>query len=93
MLTRPIELERNGSIEALYADSGPSCDAPTRLALALERCDREIAASLRALLNGSVPIVEALLWYTDWCRERELIILASDKAGIGGGRLERLPSS
>ena len=93
MLTRPIQPEGNGSIDALFADSGPSCDAPTELALALERCDREIAAALRALFNGSVPIAEALLWYADWCRERELILLASDKAGMGGGRLDGLPSS
>jgi hypothetical protein len=45
----------------------------------LERCDREIAAAMEALLICSVPIVDALLWYTDWCRERELIVLASDK--------------
>lgn len=93
MLTRPIELERNGSIDALFADSGRSCDPPTKLALALERCDREIADALRALLNGSVPIVEALLWYTVWCRERELILLAADEAGIGGGRRHGLPPS
>jgi len=57
------------------------------LAEELERCDREIAAAMDALLTGSAPIVDALLWYTDWCRERELILLASDElrsAGLGG---------
>jgi hypothetical protein len=49
----------------------------------LERCDREIAAAMDALLTGSVPIDDALLWYTDWCRERELILLASEESEIG----------
>jgi hypothetical protein len=93
MLTTPVEFQRNGSTEVLFANAGPSCDAPTKLALELERCDREIAAALRALLNGSVPIVEALLWYTDWCRERELILLASDEASIDGDRLDGLAPS
>ena len=93
MLTTPVELQRNGSTEVLLANAGPSRDAPTKLALELERCDREIAAALQALLNGSVPIVEALLWYTDWCRERELILLASDEAGIDGDRLDGLAPS
>jgi hypothetical protein len=30
-----------------------------------------------------VPIDDALLWYTDWCRERELILLASEESEIG----------
>ncbi len=53
------------------------------LAEELEHCDREIAAAMDALLTGSAPIIDALLWYTDWCRESELILLASDEAEIG----------
>ena len=49
----------------------------------LERCDREIAAAMDALLTGSVPIGDALLWYADWCRERELILFASEESEIG----------
>jgi hypothetical protein len=48
----------------------------------LERGDREIAAAMKALLTGSAPIVDALLWYTDWYRERELILLASNETEI-----------
>jgi hypothetical protein len=40
----------------------------------LGRCDREIAAEGEALLTGSAPILDALLWYTDWCHERELLL-------------------
>jgi hypothetical protein len=80
-----VELQRNGNIEALLGHPEPSRDARTKLAVELERCDREIAAALKALLTGSVPITEALLWYTDWCRERELILLASGQAEAGGG--------
>jgi hypothetical protein len=52
------------------------------LAKDLERCDREIAAAMKALLTNSEPIIDALLWYTDWCRERELILIASDETEI-----------
>jgi hypothetical protein len=62
----------------LVVDAGPGRQTP-KLAEDLERCDREIAAAIEVLLMGSVPIVDALLWYTDWCRERELILLASDE--------------
>ena len=51
----------------------------TKLAEDLERRDRDIATAIEALVTGSAPIVDALLWYTDWCRERELILLASDE--------------
>jgi hypothetical protein len=75
MLTTSVQLHRNRSVEVLLVDAGTSRDVPTKLAVELGRCDREIAAALKALLTGSVPIAEALLWYTDWYRERELILL------------------
>jgi hypothetical protein len=83
MLTTPVELHRNRGAEVLLTDAGPSRDVPTKLEVELGRCDREIAAALKALSTGSVPIAEALLWYTDWCRERELILLASGEAETG----------
>jgi hypothetical protein len=52
----------------------------TTLTEELARCDREIAAARKALLTGSVPSLDALLWYTDWCRERELLRLTSNRA-------------
>jgi hypothetical protein len=64
-------------------DAGTRCKTAARLAEELRRCEREIAAAMNALLTGSVPIVDALLWYTDWCRERELILLALDETQIG----------
>jgi hypothetical protein len=68
-------------------DVGSQTDARRKraeeLAEELERCDREIAAAMKALLAGSAPIVDALLWYTDWCRERKLILLASDETESG----------
>ncbi len=44
----------------------------------LARCDREIAAALEALLTGSIPVTDAVLWYTDWCCERELLLVGSE---------------
>jgi len=78
MLTAANEVRGSGSTEVLVVDAGPGRPTP-KLAEDLERCDREIAAAIEALLTGSAPIVDALLWYTDWCRERELILLASDE--------------
>jgi len=54
---------------------------PKGLAEALMRCDREIATALDALLTGSIPIHDALLWYTDWCWERELLLAARFETG------------
>ena len=63
----------------LTISAGSRDKAAGKLAGELERCDREIAAAIEVLVTGSVPIGDALLWYTDWCRERELI-LASEEA-------------
>jgi hypothetical protein len=76
MLTTAHEVRE--STEVLVVDAGPR-RGETELAKELERCDREIAAAMEALLTGSAPVDDALLWYTDWCRERELILLASDE--------------
>ena len=58
----------------------PCCGMrPRGLAYDLMRCDREIATALDALLIGSIPILDALLWYTDWCRERELLLAGSEE--------------
>jgi hypothetical protein len=38
------------------------------------RCDQEITAAREALLTGSIPILDALLWYCDWQRERDLLL-------------------
>jgi hypothetical protein len=66
----------------LAVDARAPREVPTKLGEELERCDREIAAAMKALLTGSAPIVDALLWYTDWCRERELILLAWNETEI-----------
>jgi hypothetical protein len=66
----------------LAVDTRARSEAPTKMAEDLERCDREIAAAMKALLTGSAPIVDALLWYTDWCRERELVLLAAEEAEV-----------
>lgn len=79
MLTTANEIRETGSTEVLVVHAGPSRQTPTKLAEDLERCDRDIAAAMKALFTGSAPIVDALLWYTDWCRERELILLAWDE--------------
>jgi hypothetical protein len=76
MLTTANEVRE--STEVLVVDAGPGRQK-TELAKDLERCDREMAAAMEALLTGSAPVDDALLWYTDWCRERELILLASDE--------------
>ena len=46
----------------------------------LERCNAEIATALRAVLTGSLPLEEALLYYRDWCCERKLIL--AEELGI-----------
>jgi len=70
MVTMPNEFRGGETTEALVVDAVPTCQTSKKSAKNLERCDREIAAAMEALLTGSAPIVEALLWYTDWCRER-----------------------
>jgi hypothetical protein len=55
-------------------------ETKTTLTEELAHCDREIAAAREALLAGSAPLLDALLWYTDWCWERELLRLASNRA-------------
>jgi hypothetical protein len=82
MLTTATELRGSEITEMLAVDTRATREARTKLAEDLERCDREIGAAMKALLTGSVPIVDALLWYTDWCRERQLILLASDETEI-----------
>jgi len=58
----------------------PGCGVGSRgLLEELMRCDREIAAALDALLTGSLPILDALLWYTDWYRERELLLAGPEE--------------
>jgi hypothetical protein len=47
---------------------------------ALERCEAEIATALSAILTGSLPLEEALLYYTDWCTERD--VLLAQAAGL-----------
>lgn len=78
MLTTATELRGSEITEMLAVDTRATREVRTKLAEDLERCDREIGAAMKALLTGSVPIVDALLWYTDWCRERQLIT-----AGLG----------
>ena len=46
----------------------------------LERCNAEIATALGAVLTGSLPLEEALLYYRDWCWERNLIL--AEQIGI-----------
>ena len=46
----------------------------------LDRCDAEIATALQAVLTGSLPLEEALLYYRDWCCERKLIL--AEEVGI-----------
>jgi hypothetical protein len=46
----------------------------------LERCDAEIATALQAVLTGSLPLEEALLYYADWCWERRLIL--AEQVGV-----------
>jgi hypothetical protein len=75
MLTTANEVQESTEV---VVDVGPGRQQ-TELAKDLERCDREMAAAMKALLTGSAPVDDALLWYTDWCRERELILLASDE--------------
>ncbi len=82
-LTAASEVRESEITERLAVDTLTRGEAPAKLAGELERCGREIAAAMKALLTGSAPIVDALLWYTGWCRERELILLASDESEIG----------
>jgi len=82
MLMTASEVQASEITEIPAGDRPATREAPAKLAGDLDRCDGEIAAAMKALLTGSVPIVDALLWYTDWCRERELILLASDETGI-----------
>ncbi len=51
---------------------------PLSLRKELVRCDQEIAAAQSALFAGSIPMVDALLWYCDWYRERELLLEAAE---------------
>jgi hypothetical protein len=44
----------------------------------LDRCEAEIAIALSAVLTGALPLAEALLYYHDWCLERELELLFGD---------------
>jgi len=60
-------------MQTLICNTVKLLEPPAKLAEDLERCDREIAAARKALLTGSVPFLDALLWYTDWCRERDLL--------------------
>lgn len=83
MLTTASQVGESEITEMLGVDTRTTREVPAKLAEDLDRCDREIAAAMKALLTGSVPIVDALLWYTDWCWERELILLASDETEIG----------
>ena len=83
MLTTASEVRGSEITEMLAADTRTTREAPAKLAGELERCDREIDAAMKALLTGSVPSIDALLWHTDWCRERELILLASGETEIG----------
>lgn len=69
-------------MEMMAVDAHATREAPTKLVEDLERCDREIAAAMKALLTGSAPMVDALRWYTDWCRVRELILHALDEIEI-----------
>lgn len=46
----------------------------------LLHCEAEIAAALAAVLSGSLPLEQALLYYRDWCLERRLIISATATA-------------
>jgi hypothetical protein len=68
-------------MEALIWNTVITLETRTTLREELARCDREIAAARKALLTGSVPLRDALLWYIDWCREREFLRLASNRAG------------
>jgi hypothetical protein len=43
----------------------------------LQHCEAEIATALAAVLTGSLPLEQALLYYCDWCLERRLIISAN----------------
>ena len=77
-VTDELHLPNIGSID--IAASGPlgiGVAATQRQSLSLRaelaRCDHEIAAARGALFTGSIPIADALLWYCDWCRERELL--------------------
>lgn len=83
MLTTTSELRGSRMRRILALNPDARCKRAAELTEELEHCDREIATAMAALLTGSAPIVDALLWYTDWCRERELILLASDEAEIG----------
>ena len=83
MLTTASKVGDSEITETLAVDTRGMCEAPTKLVEELERCDREIAAAMKALLTGSAPVVDALLWYTDWWRERELILLATDEIQMG----------
>ena len=45
----------------------------------LWRCDAEIATGLTAVITGTLPLQQALLYYCDWCRERLFILSASTR--------------
>jgi hypothetical protein len=45
----------------------------------IERCDAEIACALDAILTGSRPLDDALLYWTDWNWERKLLL--AEQAG------------
>ena len=73
-----LQLPNIGSIDiAASSPLGVGAAVTQRQSLSLladlARCDHEIAAARRALFTGSIPIADALLWYCDWCRERELL--------------------
>jgi hypothetical protein len=40
----------------------------------LQQCNAEIATALAAVLTGTLPLEQALLYYRDWCLERHLIL-------------------
>ena len=76
-----------GNVTALV----PSCGIrPKGVAEALMRCDREIATALDALLTGSIPVLDAMLLYTDWCWERELLLAGSEETSGREGRSDLL---
>ena len=58
MLTTASEVRGSEITEMLAVDTLARREAPTKLAEDLERCDREIAAAMKALSTGSAPIVD-----------------------------------
>jgi hypothetical protein len=40
----------------------------------ISRCDAESAVALHAIMTGTLPLTDALLYYSDWCLERTLLV-------------------